>query len=75
MFTYQVNHFALSYDATSGAVANKVNVREQITLDPSGNDLGGTFSIDIYNAADTQQVDHLAGTIAAAWVVVDLTTP
>lgn len=75
MFTYEVNHFALSYDATSGALANKVNIQEQITLDPSGNQLSGTFTIDIYNAAGTQQVDHLAGTIAATRVTVDQTTP
>jgi len=75
MFTYEVNHFALSYDATSGALVNKVNIREQITLEPSGNQLSGTFTIDIYNAAATQQVDHVAGTIAATRVTVDQTTP
>src|SRR5580704_2810536 len=37
MFTYEVNHFALSYNATTGGLANKVNIREQITLSPSGN--------------------------------------
>lgn len=75
MFTYEVNHFALSYDATSGSLANKVNIREQITMDPSGNQFSGTFTIDIYNADGTQQVDHLAGNIAATRVTVDQTTP
>ena len=75
MFTYEVNHFALSYDATSGALANKVNIREQVTLGPSGNELSGAFTIDIYNAAGTQQVDHVAGTIAGTRVTVDQTTP
>jgi hypothetical protein len=74
-FTYEVNHFALSYDATSGALANKVNIREQITLDPSGNQFTGTFTISVYNQAGTQQVDHLAGTVAATRVTVDQTTP
>jgi hypothetical protein len=75
MFTYEVNHFALSYDATSGALANKVNIREQITLDPSGNEFSGTFTIAIFNAAGTQQVDKVVGTIAATRVTVDQATP
>jgi hypothetical protein len=75
MFTYEVNHFALSYDSTSGMLANKVNIREQIALDPSGNELSGAFTIDIYNAAGAQKVDHVAGTIAATRVTVDQITP
>jgi len=74
-FTYEVNHFALSYDATSGALAANVNVREQITLDPSGNEFSGTFTINIYNPTSGQQVDHLAGNIAATRVTVDQTIP
>jgi hypothetical protein len=75
MFTYTVNHFALSYDATTGALANKVNIREQITLDPSGNEISGTFTITIYDAAGTQQVDQIGGTIAATRVTIDQTLP
>jgi len=75
MFTYEVNHFALSYDGTSGALVNKVNIREQITLDPSGDQYSGTFTINIFNAAGTQQVDHLVGNIAATRVTIGQTTP
>lgn len=75
MFTYEVNHFALSYDGTSGALVNKINIREQVTLDPSGNQYTGTFTIDVYNATATQMVDHVAGTIAATRVTVDQMTP
>jgi hypothetical protein len=75
MFTYEVNHFALSYDGTSGALVNKINIREQITLDPSGNQMSGTFTINIFNAAGTQQIDQIAGTIAATRVTVDQATP
>ena len=56
-------------------MANKVNIREQITLDPSGYELSGTFTIDIFDAGGTQQVDHVAGTIAATRVTVDQATP
>jgi hypothetical protein len=75
MFTYEVNHFALNYDATTGTLAAKINIRQQITLDPSGNQLSGTFTIDVYNPAGTQQEDHVAGTVAATRVTVDQTTP
>ena len=75
MFTYEANHFALSYDAVSGALTAKANVREQITMDPSGNQYSGTFTIDVYNPAGTQKVDHLAGTIAATRVTVDQALP
>jgi hypothetical protein len=75
MFTYEVNHFALSYNASTGALAAKVNIREEITLDPSGNQFSGTFTINIYDATSGQQVDHIVGTVAATRVTVDQTTP
>jgi len=75
MFTYEVNHFALSYNATTGGLANKVNIREQITLSPSGNEFSGTFTINVYDVTGTQQVDHVVGTIAATRVTVDQTQP
>ncbi len=75
MFTYEVNHFALSYNSSTGALANKVNIREQITLSPSGNEFSGTFTINVYDVTGTQQVDHLVGTIAATRVTVDQTLP
>jgi hypothetical protein len=74
-FTYEVNHFALSYDPTSGNLVNKINIREQVTLDPSGDQFSGTFTITIFNAAGTQQVDKVTGNIAATRVTVDQTTP
>ncbi len=75
LFTFEVNHFALSYDATSGVLTNKVNIREQITLSPSGSAFSGTFTITIYNAAGTQQVDRLVGTVTATRVTVDQVAP
>ncbi len=75
MFTYEVNHFALSYSATTGALVNKINISEQVTLDPSGNQYSGTFTIYIFDATGTQQVDQLAGTLAATRVTVDQVTP
>jgi len=72
--TYQLNHFALSYDAVSGNLINKVNIREVITLDPSGNTYSGTFTIDIFDV-NGNHLDHLAGNVAAQRITVDTTTP
>jgi len=70
--TYEVNHFPLSYNATTGALANLINLREQITLSPSGDSYAGTFTIDVYDTK-ANHLDHLAGTIAASRVTVDTT--
>ena len=70
--TYEVNHFPLSYNATNGALANLVNLREQITLSPSGESYTGTFTIDVYDTK-ANHLDHLAGTITASRVTVDTT--
>jgi hypothetical protein len=74
-FTYELNHFALSYDPTSGNLTAKVNIREQVTLDPSGNEFSGTFVINGYNPTTGVQVDHVVGTISARRITVDDTTP
>lgn len=68
--TFELNHFALSYDATSGMLANVVNIREQTTLSPSGDSYTGTVTLDIYDTKGNH-VDHLGGTVAATRVTVD----
>jgi hypothetical protein len=70
--TYEVNHFPLSYNATTGALANLINLREQITLSPSGDSLTGTFTLNVYDTKGNQ-VDHLVGNVTATRVTVDTT--
>jgi hypothetical protein len=48
-FTFELSHYALSYDATSGTLNGKTNIRELVTLDPSGNLFAGTFTITVFN--------------------------
>jgi len=72
---YELNHFAFSYDATSGAYQGPVNSKEQLTLSPSGDSFSGTFTIDIYDTKGNH-VDHLAGNITGTRITVDtLPTP
>jgi hypothetical protein len=68
--TYEVNHFPLSYNATTGALANLINIREQITLSPSGHSFTGTFTLNVYDTKGNQ-VDHLVGNVTATRVTVD----
>jgi hypothetical protein len=74
-FTYELNHFALSYDPTTGNLAAKIDIREQVILDPTGNEFTGTFTIDAYDPTSGLKVDHVAGTLSAVRVTVDQTVP
>jgi hypothetical protein len=73
--SYQVNHFALSYDAVTGTLNGKAHIQETVTLSPGGTQLSGTFTIDNYNAAGTTIVAHVAGTLTAVRITVDTPTP
>jgi hypothetical protein len=68
--TYELNHFALSYDLTSQNLAAYVNIREQIALSPSGDMYSGTFTIDVYDPKGNH-VDHIAGNITGQRITVD----
>jgi hypothetical protein len=75
LFSYTLNHFALSYDPVTGNLAAKIHIFEQVILDPSGNQYGGTVIIDAYDPKSGSQVDHVAGTISASRVTIDQMTP
>lgn len=72
--TFELNHFPIAFDATTGAVANYINLREQVTLSPSGDSYTGTFTEDIYDPKGNH-VDHLAGTLVATRMTVDSSFP
>lgn len=72
--TFEVNHFPIGYNAATGTLTNYINLREQVTLSPSGDSYTGTFTMLIYDTMGNQ-VDHLTGTIAATRLTVDSTLP
>jgi hypothetical protein len=72
--TFELNHFPIAFNATTGAVANYINIREQNTLSPSGDSYIGTFTEDIYDPKGNH-VDHLAGTVVATRMTVDSSFP
>lgn len=53
-FSYHLNHFALAYDPTAwqspgGGLIAKITLREDVMLDPRGNDFAGQFTQDGYD--------------------------
>ena len=71
---YQVNHFALNYNPTTGALIGKIVVIETITVSPGGTAYSGTFVENIFDTAGNQ-TDHLTGQVKAQRMTVDTTTP
>jgi hypothetical protein len=65
-----LNHFALSYDLTTQNLTAYVNIREQLTLSPSGDSYSGTFTIDVYDPKGNH-VDHIAGNATGQRITVD----
>lgn len=70
--TYQVNHFALTYDMT-GVYTGVINILETLTVSPGGTRYSGTFTINAYDT-NGNQVNHLTGQVNAVRVTLD-TTP
>lgn len=62
---YHLNHLALSYDAGTGALNARVNIKEDVTVDPSGNNYSGTFTIDVYDPTGTTALAHQNGQVTA----------
>jgi hypothetical protein len=72
--TFELNHFPIAFSPTTGAVANYINLREQITLSPSGDSYTGTFTENIYDP-EGNQVDHLVGNVLGYRMTVDSSFP
>lgn len=69
--SYKLNHFALSYDPGTGAMNARVNIKENVVLDPKGNSFFGPFTFDIYDPTGITLVQHLAGQITGQRVTVN----
>jgi hypothetical protein len=74
-YTYQLNHFALGYDATTGLLNGKANIAETVTLSPGGTIYSGTFAITNFDTNGNKVGPTLTGQITADRITVDTTTP
>ena len=72
-FTFKLNHFALSWgDLNMGnTLIGPTNIREQVTVDHSGNTFTGTFTIDQFDQSGTNLLAHVAGTITGTRITAD----
>ena len=68
---YKLNHFALSCDF-HGNLIGPANIREEVTLDASGNSYTGKFSIDQFDL-NGNTLAHVAGNISATRITIDTT--
>jgi len=69
--TYKLNHFALSSDL-HGKLIGPANIREEVTLDASGNSYTGKFTIDQFDL-NGNTLAHVAGNISATRITIDTT--
>ena len=58
--TYQLNHFALGFD-TTGVLNSRVNIKETVTLGPSGGAYTGPFTFDVFDPKTHALLQHVAG--------------
>jgi hypothetical protein len=59
---FHLNHYALSYDS-SGALNARVNIKEDVTVDPKGGTYSGPFTIDVYDPTGSTVLQHVGGQV------------
>jgi hypothetical protein len=74
LLTFQLNHFALNYDATTGTLLGTIVVVEKVTLSPGGTQYSGTFAETVFDTKGNK-TDSLTGQVTAQRVTVDRVTP
>jgi hypothetical protein len=67
---YKLNHFAAAWDSTGSNLIGPANIKEAITLEPSGSKFAGTFTIDQYDEAGNN-LAHVQGNITGTRISVD----
>jgi hypothetical protein len=68
--SFELNHFALGYDATTGDLTSVSSIHEAVNLSAGGNSYTGTFAIDVYDPMGNH-LDHVGGTTNGTRVTVD----
>ena len=60
---FHLKHFPLAYNPVTGALAAKIILTEDVSLDRSGQNFSGTFSEDVYDPTGTTLMQHIPGMI------------
>ena len=67
---YKLNHFGLSWDSTGTVFVGPANIRETITVDPSGKTYRGLFTLDQFDT-NGNVLAHFAGKIIGVRITAD----
>ena len=67
--SYQLNHFALGFDASSNFIG-PAQIQESVTVNKKNNQYTGTFTIDQYDPMGNP-LAHVAGNVTATRVTID----
>lgn len=73
--TYTLNHFALSYDASSGDLNGKVRIVENVSLESGGDKYSGTFLIEVFDPTGTTVGAHFEGKVSARRITINTSRP
>jgi hypothetical protein len=68
---FKLNHYALSWDDSGTAFVGPTNIREQITVDRSGDHYSGTFTLVQYAVDETTVLATVKGTVTASRITAD----
>ena len=63
--SYKLNHWALNWDATGTIFLGPVNIRENITLDATGNTYKGNFTLTQYSPDGNTAEGGVQGVVSA----------
>jgi hypothetical protein len=69
--TFKLNHYALSWDDSGTAFVGPTNIREQVTVDRSGDHYSGTFTLVQYAVDETTVLAVVKGTVTATRITAD----
>jgi hypothetical protein len=72
--TYELNHFALNYDATTGAFLGRISVVEKVSVSAGGTLYSGNFVFSIYDV-NGNRTARLTGQVKATRITVDTSIP
>jgi hypothetical protein len=67
---YKLNHFAIAWDSTGSNLVGPANIKEEVTLDPTGDKFAGTFTIDQYDESGNN-LGHAQGNITGTRINVN----
>jgi len=67
---YELNHVALSWDGTGQNLVGPANIKEEVTVDRSGDRYTGRFTIDQFDTSGNL-LAHIAGELTGVRIKVD----